>query len=147
MWNFTTFFFFLFFLYHYFLLSFFFFKKKKRNITYHVGSRNEYTSCTGATHLLEHLMFKGICSLFVCSYLFLVENELVFLFVFWFFIHQFKIFPQKVPPSSIRISALPFLEFCNVLEQLSMLQHVKNVVCVCVGVYVCVCLWINFWVI
>ena len=28
-------------------------------ITYHVGSRNEATGHTGATHLLEHLMFKG----------------------------------------------------------------------------------------
>ena len=28
-------------------------------ITYHVGSRNEVTGTTGATHLLEHLMFKG----------------------------------------------------------------------------------------
>lgn len=27
--------------------------------TYHVGSRNEATGHTGATHLLEHLMFKG----------------------------------------------------------------------------------------
>ncbi|MDB5237264.1 MAG: peptidase domain protein [Parcubacteria group bacterium] len=27
-------------------------------ITYHVGSRNEATGYTGATHLLEHLMFK-----------------------------------------------------------------------------------------
>lgn len=29
------------------------------NVTYHVGSRNEVTGTTGATHLLEHLMFKG----------------------------------------------------------------------------------------
>ena len=28
-------------------------------ITYHVGSRNESTGLTGATHFLEHLMFKG----------------------------------------------------------------------------------------
>ncbi len=28
-------------------------------VTYHVGSRNEATGYTGATHLLEHLMFKG----------------------------------------------------------------------------------------
>lgn len=28
-------------------------------ITYRVGSRNEATGTTGATHLLEHLMFKG----------------------------------------------------------------------------------------
>jgi zinc protease len=28
-------------------------------ITYRVGSRNEVTGTTGATHLLEHLMFKG----------------------------------------------------------------------------------------
>lgn len=28
-------------------------------ITYHVGSRHEVTGTTGATHLLEHLMFKG----------------------------------------------------------------------------------------
>ena len=28
-------------------------------ITYHVGSRNERTGHTGATHMLEHLMFKG----------------------------------------------------------------------------------------
>jgi zinc protease len=28
-------------------------------VTYHVGSRNEVTGTTGATHLLEHLMFKG----------------------------------------------------------------------------------------
>jgi zinc protease len=28
-------------------------------IVYHVGSRNEATGHTGATHLLEHLMFKG----------------------------------------------------------------------------------------
>jgi zinc protease len=27
-------------------------------VTYHVGSRNEVTGTTGATHLLEHLMFK-----------------------------------------------------------------------------------------
>src|SRR5690606_31370585 len=29
------------------------------NVTYKVGSRNEVTGTTGATHLLEHLMFKG----------------------------------------------------------------------------------------
>ena len=28
-------------------------------VTYHVGSRDEATGYTGATHLLEHLMFKG----------------------------------------------------------------------------------------
>ncbi len=28
-------------------------------VTYHVGSRNEGLGVTGATHLLEHLMFKG----------------------------------------------------------------------------------------
>ena len=28
-------------------------------VTYHVGSRNEQTGLTGATHFLEHLMFKG----------------------------------------------------------------------------------------
>ena len=28
-------------------------------VTYIVGSRNEVTGTTGATHLLEHLMFKG----------------------------------------------------------------------------------------
>jgi zinc protease len=28
-------------------------------VTYHVGSRNEATGYTGATHLLEHLLFKG----------------------------------------------------------------------------------------
>ena len=28
-------------------------------VTYHVGSRNEAPGTTGATHLLEHLMFKG----------------------------------------------------------------------------------------
>ena len=28
-------------------------------VTYEVGSRNEVTGTTGATHLLEHLMFKG----------------------------------------------------------------------------------------
>jgi zinc protease len=28
-------------------------------VTYHVGSRNEATGYTGATHILEHLMFKG----------------------------------------------------------------------------------------
>ena len=28
-------------------------------VTYHVGSRNESTGLTGATHFLEHLMFKG----------------------------------------------------------------------------------------
>eukprot|EP00127_Corallochytrium_limacisporum_P002478 Clim_evm35s128 gene=Clim_evmTU35s128 len=28
-------------------------------VTYHVGSRNEALGYTGATHLLEHLMFKG----------------------------------------------------------------------------------------
>jgi len=31
-------------------------------VTYHVGSRNEVTGTTGATHLLEHLMFKGTTS-------------------------------------------------------------------------------------
>jgi zinc protease len=29
------------------------------NVTYRVGSRNEVTGSTGATHFLEHLMFKG----------------------------------------------------------------------------------------
>jgi len=29
------------------------------NITYRVGSRNEVTGTTGATHILEHMMFKG----------------------------------------------------------------------------------------
>src|SRR5258708_4426208 len=29
------------------------------NVTYHVGSRNEVTGTTGATHILEHMMFKG----------------------------------------------------------------------------------------
>lgn len=29
------------------------------NVVYRVGSRNEVTGTTGATHLLEHLMFKG----------------------------------------------------------------------------------------
>src|SRR3989344_6557804 len=29
------------------------------NVTYLVGSRNEAVGHTGATHLLEHLMFKG----------------------------------------------------------------------------------------
>jgi len=29
------------------------------NVTFHVGSRNEVTGTTGATHILEHLMFKG----------------------------------------------------------------------------------------
>ena len=29
------------------------------NVTYHVGSRNEVTGTTGATHFLEHMMFKG----------------------------------------------------------------------------------------
>jgi zinc protease len=29
------------------------------NVTYRVGSRNEVTGTTGATHMLEHLMFKG----------------------------------------------------------------------------------------
>jgi zinc protease len=29
------------------------------NVTYRVGSRNEVTGTTGATHILEHLMFKG----------------------------------------------------------------------------------------
>ena len=29
------------------------------SVTYHVGSRNEVTGTTGATHFLEHLMFKG----------------------------------------------------------------------------------------
>src|SRR5579872_1550050 len=28
-------------------------------VTYQVGSRNEVTGTTGATHVLEHLMFKG----------------------------------------------------------------------------------------
>ncbi|HLA63635.1 MAG TPA: insulinase family protein, partial [Rhodothermales bacterium] len=28
-------------------------------VTYRVGSRNEGAGLTGATHLLEHLMFKG----------------------------------------------------------------------------------------
>jgi len=28
-------------------------------VTYHVGSRNEVTGTIGATHILEHLMFKG----------------------------------------------------------------------------------------
>jgi len=28
-------------------------------VTYHVGSRNEWTGLTRATHILEHLMFKG----------------------------------------------------------------------------------------
>src|SRR5579883_1148341 len=28
-------------------------------VTYRVGSRNEVTGTTGATHLLEHMMFKG----------------------------------------------------------------------------------------
>ncbi len=28
-------------------------------VTYHVGSRNEVTGNTGATHILEHLLFKG----------------------------------------------------------------------------------------
>jgi len=28
-------------------------------VTYHVGSRNEHAGQTGATHMLEHLMFKG----------------------------------------------------------------------------------------
>src|SRR5690606_17475792 len=28
-------------------------------VTYRVGSRNERAGLTGATHLLEHLMFKG----------------------------------------------------------------------------------------
>ena len=28
-------------------------------VTYHVGSRDEATGYTGATHILEHLMFKG----------------------------------------------------------------------------------------
>lgn len=28
-------------------------------VTYHVGSRNEVTGTTGATHLLEHMMFRG----------------------------------------------------------------------------------------
>ena len=31
----------------------------KRQVTYHVGSRNEAIGYTGSTHLLEHLMFKG----------------------------------------------------------------------------------------
>ena len=29
------------------------------DVTYRVGSRNEVTGTTGATHILEHLMFKG----------------------------------------------------------------------------------------
>src|SRR5262245_9442027 len=29
------------------------------NVVYRVGSRNEVTGTTGATHILEHLMFKG----------------------------------------------------------------------------------------
>lgn len=29
------------------------------NVTFRVGSRNEVTGTTGATHILEHLMFKG----------------------------------------------------------------------------------------
>lgn len=29
------------------------------NVTYRVGSRNEATGTTGATHILEHMMFKG----------------------------------------------------------------------------------------
>src|SRR5437868_6614439 len=28
-------------------------------VVYHVGSRNEAVGYTGATHLLEHMMFKG----------------------------------------------------------------------------------------
>src|SRR5271167_5286542 len=28
-------------------------------VTYQVGSRNEVTGVTGATHILEHMMFKG----------------------------------------------------------------------------------------
>src|SRR5216684_3058612 len=28
-------------------------------VTYQVGSRNEVTGATGATHILEHMMFKG----------------------------------------------------------------------------------------
>ena len=28
-------------------------------VTYHVGSRNEALGYTGATHMLEHLLFKG----------------------------------------------------------------------------------------
>ncbi|MCS6884524.1 MAG: pitrilysin family protein [Acidobacteriota bacterium] len=28
-------------------------------VLYHVGSRNEAVGCTGATHLLEHMLFKG----------------------------------------------------------------------------------------
>src|SRR5450432_2712047 len=28
-------------------------------VTYRVGSRNEVTGTTGATHILEHMMFKG----------------------------------------------------------------------------------------
>ena len=28
-------------------------------VTYKVGSRNEVTGTTGATHILEHMMFKG----------------------------------------------------------------------------------------
>jgi len=29
-------------------------------VTYQVGSRNEVTGTTGATHILEHLMFRAI---------------------------------------------------------------------------------------
>ena len=29
------------------------------NVTFRVGSRNEVTGTTGATHILEHRMFKG----------------------------------------------------------------------------------------
>ncbi|HEY9765316.1 MAG TPA: pitrilysin family protein, partial [Chroococcales cyanobacterium] len=32
-------------------------------VTYKVGSRNEAVGCTGATHMLEHMMFKGTKSL------------------------------------------------------------------------------------
>ena len=28
-------------------------------VRYNVGSRNEINGCTGATHILEHQMFKG----------------------------------------------------------------------------------------
>src|SRR3990167_9712813 len=29
------------------------------NITYLVGGRNEHVGCTGSTHILEHMLFKG----------------------------------------------------------------------------------------
>jgi hypothetical protein len=38
-------------------------------VTYHVGSRNEAIGYTGATHLLEHLMFKGKFGCFFSSFL------------------------------------------------------------------------------